>query len=1006
MKRISLFFLLFVTLFLSSASADEKSNVSFYEEESQTRRLAEQMLTGSKIVVRVYNNYHADQRAYKLLSVPLTGLSVSHSTVKEAYPDINKSDIIVIVGRDQLDKTASAIIDNFVYADTYDHKKSRSIWPSWSRIPDYKYLLFTDALGDPIPGASVEIMLSHNLRNSEYIYLDKAVLDTQGRMKPLILSGSIFNLVFVVSHPKYGKAQVHNNYTNQDNDRIVLPLVQLESEAAIRVVQGYVVDTQGYALEEMPVTYEYIRTPDDSQVRPYKGAYYRSITDEQGWFAMYIPTEKDGVLSKDLTPPETQYNLSITPPKSSNLHQYHNPGVIVGSQIMITMTAMNPDKHFRTFTFMDGPDIITETEELQKINITFLRGLGERVWTRLKYDQWKDGYYLQEGKLRADVTRWNQHFSFKPIQLTSESPEELVFKAGELIIYEGTVVKGKTGQPMPDVLVLVKRNYPRDGFSELTDQQLQSLRARALSSYNEVPSGKELYECDDRVTLTDKNGRYQFVFKTGLSERLGLFVALEKGCVAEEPVSGIAHRLNDDGIAELPAIKLLPSGYAPVFVFEDEFGNIITDPNIFEHIIFEIERGDGSGRGCSYGSLMDSKQFIRGTYHATLDWQGLHYVYEPVEVTWDSLQTILFKLQEVKLPEIVYQGSVINGITGAPMPGAIVMNKGWVNDKLDASDIQPEQWNAIRSLRPKLDPNNPALIPLREAFKFTKITQTDKAGQFKLALANSGQGCIIAVEENYIGAQQKLRYMLPIEKNSPEPIRYKEFEPDADGYVKLPPMKLYPAATIIIEPNVPYAENTKYRVRFYFRTLPYDHTPWLKDFWATPRSTRGASILRKCDLKPNEFQTAYVLAGPELTLKINPSLPSQMAPARIPGIKLEQGQFLDLGCVNFQSTFEVAVKVIDSAGRPVQGTRVGCCDQDGFPFSFGRDYKPVTDENGKAVLHVPPYSSGEIFVVSYDRVYNDKLMEATPYQVAGQEEDEGKVFTLRLSDEILEHLSK
>ena len=392
MKRISLFLLLFVTLFLSSASADEKPNISFYKGESQARQLVEQMLIGSKVLVRVYDNYHADPRAYKRVSVPLTGLSVHHSAVKEAYPDINKSDVIVIVARDQLDKTVAAVINDFVYADTYDPKKSRSIWPNWSRIPDYKYLFFTDALGEPIPGASVEIMLSRNLRNSEYIYLDKAILDTQGRMKPLILNGSIFNLVFVVSHPKYGKAQAHNNYTKQDNGRIVLPLVQLESEAAIRAVKGYVVDTQGYALEAMPVTYEYIRTPDDSQVRPYKGTYYRSITDEQGWFAMYIPTEKDGVLSKDLTTPGTQYNLSITPPKSSNLHQYHNPGVVVGSQIMITMTAMNPDEHFHTFLFMDGQDIITETEELQKINITLLRGRGERVWMRLKYDQWKAGY--------------------------------------------------------------------------------------------------------------------------------------------------------------------------------------------------------------------------------------------------------------------------------------------------------------------------------------------------------------------------------------------------------------------------------------------------------------------------------------------------------------------------------------------------------------------------------------------------------------------------------------
>lgn len=999
MKRISPFSLLLVMLFLSSASADEKTNISFYKEESQTRQLAEQMLTGSKIVVRVYNNYQADQRAYKRVSVPLAGLSVNHSAVKEAYPDIDESDIIVIVGRDQLDKTVAAVINDFVYADTYDTKKSRSVWPNWSRIPDYKYLVFTDALGQPIPRAKIEIFLSGFLDDDVEIHLNEMVLDTQGRMKPLILSGSTFNLVFVVSHPKYGKAQAHNNYTNQDNGRIVLPLVQLESEAATRATQGYVVDTQGNALEAMPVTYEYIQTPDNSQVRSYRGTYYRSITDEQGWFAMYIPTEKDGVLSRDLTPPGTQYNLSITPPKSSNLHQYHNPGVVVGSQIMITLTAMNPDEYFHTFTFMDGPDIITETEELQKVNITLYRGSAWRLWRTLKYDDFKYGCDLPQGRLEAHTTRWNKRFSFKPIQLTANSPEELVFKAGELIIYEGTVVEGRTGKPMPDVLVLVKRNYPREGFSELADQQLQSLRARAISSYNEVPSDKELYECDERVTLTDENGRYQFIFKTGLKEYLSNFIALEKGYVAEEPIhSGIRNRSDADGITVLPVIKMSPAEYSPVFVFEDEFGNAITDPNIFEHIRLDIERDDGRRWSSSYSNLINIGQFTRGMYYATLDWQGLHYVYEPVEVTWSGLQTILFKLQEVKLPEIIYQGTVIHGITGVPMPGAIVMNQGRVFESLDASDIQPGQWDAIHSLGPEPDPNDPALLPIRETFKFTKITRTDKAGQFKFALGHSMRGCIIAVEEDYLGAQQRLEYIVPIDENSPEPVGHKEFEPDADGYVKLPTMKLYPAATVTIEPNVPYVENTKYRIRFYFRTLPDDPTPWLNDFRAIPS-------LCKYDLKPNEFQTAYVLAGAELTLKIDPSLPTQMAPATIPSVKLEQGQFLDLGCVNFQSTFEVAVKVIDSAGQPVEGARVGCCDQDGFSFSHSRSYRPVTNENGKAVLHVPPYSSGEIFIFSFDRQTREKLREATPYKVAG-EEDTARVFTLRLSDKIVRHLSE
>jgi len=274
-------------------------------------------------------------------------------------------------------------------------------------------------------------------------------------------------------------------------------------------------------------------------------------------------------------------------------------------------------------------------------------------------------------------------------------------------------------------------------------------------------------------------------------------------------------------------------------------------------------------------------------------------------------------------------------------------------------------------------------------------------------LGHSRRGCIIAVEEDYLGAQQQLRYIVPIDRNSPEPTRLKEFESDADGYVKLPPMKLYPAATIALEPNLPYVGGPKEEIRFYFRTYPDDPTPWLKDFWATPGSTKGASVLRKYELKPNGFQTAYVLAGAELNLKIVPALPTQHAPTTIHNVKLKQGQFLDLGRINFQSTFEVTVKVIDSTGRPVAGVMVGCYDQDGYSLPRGHPdvYWPITDQNGKAIRYVPPNSSGEFYVLSYDRQTREKFEEATPYKIAG-EEDTGRVFTLQLSDEIVRHLSE
>jgi hypothetical protein len=603
MKRKPIFGVLLVMLFSMTAFAEEQPEKARPITESQAKELAQEVLDGRPVRVRVYNNWQADPRAYRIVSVPLAGLSLSHDTIRKAFPGINESTIIVIVGEDQVDEAVAAVVDDFVYVDTYGPRKSLSIWPPWSHIPDYKYWVFTDALGDPIPKASVEILLRSYFDESQELYLGKAALDAKGRLKPLILCNSFFRFVFVISHPKYGKAAVEKCLGNKQSDgyamRYVVPLVPMASQAASRAVQGHVVDPEGNALEAMPVTCDHIRTANDSPLNIYKGFYGRSVTDEQGWFTMYMPVEENGELSRSLIPAGVQYDLSVVPPKSLNVHSYHEKtGVPAGGYRLITLASIRPDKHFHTFAFEDERGLITDPEELQRISVTLTRGLDQRQWLKLEYAQWKDGFSLQEGILRAETRRWDQPFHFEPIELTSESPKELVFKAGEQIVYQGVVVEGGTGEPMANVLVLVKHSDPGEGFAGLTDEQLAALRARALRQEIEGLPDRTLYEYDDRVTLTDRNGRYQFVFRTGLKAHLDRFTALEKGYVAEETILDAIYRPNRAGIVELPPIRLIPEkeNYWPVFVFEDQSGAVITDPNILEQIHFTIERDEGNKR--------------------------------------------------------------------------------------------------------------------------------------------------------------------------------------------------------------------------------------------------------------------------------------------------------------------------------------------------------------------------------------------------------------------------
>jgi hypothetical protein len=331
--------------------------------------------------------------------------------------------------------------------------------------------------------------------------------------------------------------------------------------------------------------------------------------------------------------------------------------------------------------------------------------------------------------------------------------------------------------------------------------------------------------------------------------------------------------------------------------------------------------------------------------------------------------------------------------------------------KADASELEPDQWNAIRSIGPQLNPDDPALIPLKYAFQFTKITRTDLTGRFQITFGPGKtyeMDALIAIQKDYLGAEQQLRFLVPANENDPNHLTFKKLEPDQNDFIMIPPMKLFPAGTIIINPNIPdLGSGKKYEPRLYWLIAPDDATPWRKDLLAAPRDNKGASTFYKYDVRPNEFQTVYIPAGLKLTIKIYEPLDTRWVQVVIPGIKVEQGQVLDLGRRDFQPAFKVAAKVIDSKSKPVEGVAVRRIDGDGTYWG----QTCITNADGIALVYVAPHSKGK-FVVEYvlkkptlNNPTYERLEESTPFEVAG-EEDARKEFSLQLSDEILGYLLK
>jgi hypothetical protein len=280
------------------------------------------------------------------------------------------------------------------------------------------------------------------------------------------------------------------------------------------------------------------------------------------------------------------------------------------------------------------------------------------------------------------------------------------------------------------------------------------------------------------------------------------------------------------------------------------------------------------------------------------------------------------------------------------------------------------------------------------------MTRTDSEGNFYITLPKEESRYpeeFIAAKKDYLGARQLLKYMMPGNKDSSGRVVFKEFESDENGYIKLPPMKLFPAGTIIVEPNIPgYDPMEKYKIRFHWRISPEDTTPWLKDFQATPGESRGGRVFYKNKLQPNHIQSVYIVAGVEQTIKIYRLREKQWAPVVITGVKLRQGEILDLGRINFKPNFKVVVKVIDSSSEPVEGVAVSGCDE--YGLFLGQ--KAITNENGIVMLYVPPNSKGRFSVSYFDKSTRKIIREGTSYETAG-EADTGKQFTLQISDEML-----
>jgi hypothetical protein len=999
----------FVCIWASAVPAQERKPAWQPEVEQRTR----EVLEGRSIVVRVYLDPQADSGRFEKVSIPVLDGLIKTSAVKSACPSISDAAVVLIWARDQTDTAVADVLGRHMYMSRHMDKSEPSLRflctcndysPQWT---------FLDARGEPIQRASVEVAAcAYNAMGDVPLY--KATLDEQGRL-PRLLGGTF---VFKVEHPNYGAAEVFYMHSEDDPCGIyVVPLVPRDSDAFAVAAQGDVIDSDGNPVPGARITCDELVRPDGTREYPYQRILSRGVTDAKGWFTLCLPTVTKDFELKDLPPAGTRYSVQIEPPKASNLrrlneHRATPVTVVAGSHQTFTLQRMDSEESFHTFAFeyQEGP--ITSTEELKNVTLTLWR--DDREWRTLAYEQWKNGCSLPTGMLRAITTRWGDHFGFAEMEVTTDSPAHLVVKAGPLTLYQGKVVDAATGEPLPGAFVLSGHRYDREDPCSLTNDLWQQLRAAADRNAMDR-SPQALYQWRDRVAVADINGIWKMAFMPGFNDRLYSFTAIAPG-YNRGPGFGGGFPSSADGSVEVPTIRLSPrhgQRYFPTFVFETETGPV-TDPAKLKDIKIKITLPDGGTRVQEYENLVSEHQFIPGVYRAEVAWDRKYYTFEPLDLSRDRPKMVTFRPAKIEKADVTCEGRVIHGITGRPVAGAIVLLSPLTTGR-DASGLTAEQWAAIGTRGPRMDPADPVLAPLMNVLVHAEIparettpylTKTDSNGHFALPWElgpPSPREELIAVGQDFLGARQRLTLIVRPEGNAPGPSQLQRLEADDKGIVSLPPMKLFPAATVLVHPVLsdPGYEKPGQKIRLYWRISGDDHPLWVKDLLGTGRDNLGAGVFYQYDVQPNVTQSVYVPAGVSLDVGLQLLRPMQtpVLPVRLRNVRLEQGQVADLGRLEFKPGIQVAVKVVDAAGNPVPNVRIDCVCEDGLQWMMN----VLTDAQGAATWGVPPHSAGWFRVVYYDRQVRTASEESTPYAVAG-EEDAGKEFVLQLSDAFLQKL--
>ena len=457
------------------------------------------------------------------------------------------------------------------------------------------------------------------------------------------------------------------------------------------------------------------------------------------------------------------------------------------------------------------------------------------------------------------------------------------------------------------------------------------------------------------TVITDQNGRF----------RMHLPIEPSAGAYCIPPRSKYQVSVYPPkGLGLIPYTGRIPNGqdskiileraeHFRTFVFEDANGPI-TNSEKLKAIYIRVRLANGTSRRFGYTDWKDGTILPLGTFKAgmysTRPLPFHKYEFEPIKVAAESPEQLVFKVKQKPVEaqkDITYRGQVVSGVGGEPMEGAFVIAGNSSN--YDFSLINSGQWQRLHELPSNPSPDNLGLKPVQQIRPFRHITRTDKDGEFEMTINTSEPfEYIIVFEQDYLAVE----YLTE---------RKRIFTPDENNIVQIPTTKLFPAATVVLEPVADQPPGVPVKIWARRKFPKYDDLAWFEDFYNYYNGP-GQFVMRSYFL-PNREGRMHLPAGLkmriEFTLRIHDRSNERVwCPLLTDVIKARQGQTVDLGQIVFIQKMAIFVQIVDAAGNPLEGVPVRNLPEGEFWVTH------ITDPEGIAEFHVRPYSKGK-FVVGF-----------------------------------------